>query len=132
MKQEKEALPLPENQKLSKKKRLFPYAILGKLTRNSILLDFLICILLFSLYLGGNVQDFTDRTQLRILAVLSLAAAALFILSFFGIVEEIVFVFLKSRKTPAFFSIVFFIFTMIIGLCLIAFSTIIRKIAVGI
>ena len=132
MTQEKQALPVQENQKTSKKKRIFPYAILGRLTRNSIILDFLICLLLFSLYLIGNFQAFTDNAQLRILAVLSIAAAALCILSFLGIVVEIVFVFMKSRKTPAFFSVLFFIFTMIIGAGLIAFSTIIRRIAVGI
>ncbi len=132
MTQEKEALQTQENQKSSKKKRLFPYAILGKLTRNSIILDLLICLLFFSLYLIGNFQAFTDRAQLRILAVLSILAAVLCILSFFGIIEEIVFVFMKSRKTPAFFSIIFFIFTLIIGGALIGFSTVIRRIALGI
>ncbi len=132
MKQEKQALPSQENQKNSKKKRIFPYAILGKLIRNSIILDFLICILLFSLYLIGNFQDFTDSTQLRLLVVLSVAAAVLCILSFLGIVAEIVFVFMKSRKTPAFFSIVLFVFTLIIGFGLIGFATVIRRIAVGI
>ncbi len=132
MTQEKESLSNQENQKTSKKKRFFPYSILGKLTRNSIILDFLICILLFSLYIIGNYQAFTDRTQLRILFVLSIAAIVLCILSFLGIVVEITFVFMKSRKTPAFFSILLYIFTLIIGGGLIGFSTVIRRIAVGI
>lgn len=132
MTQEKESLSNQENQKTSKKKLFFPYAILGKLTRNSIILDFLICILLFSLYIIGNYQAFTDRTQLRILFVLSIAAIVLCILSFLGIVVEITFVFMKSRKTPAFFSILLYIFTLIIGGGLIGFSTVIRRIAVGI
>ena len=132
MTQEKQSLSNQENQKNSRKKHIFPYAILGKLTRNSILLDFLICLLLFSLYLIGNFQSFTDRTQLRILLVLSIAAAALCILSFLGIVVEIVFVFMKGRKTPAFFSILLYIFTLIIGGGLIGFSTVIRRIAIGI
>ena len=132
MTQEKETQPVQENQKNSKKKHIFPYAILGKLTRNSIILDFLICLLLFSLYIIGNFQAFTDRTQLRILLVLSIAAAVLCILSFLGIVVEIVFVFMKSKKTPAFFSIVLYIFLLIIGVGLIGFATVIRRIAVGI
>ena len=132
MTQEKQTQGSQENQNISKKKHSFPYAILGKLTRNSIILDFLICLLLFSLYLIGNFQSFTDRAQLRILAVLSILAAVLCILSFFGIVEEIVFVFMKSRKTPAFFSILLYIFTLIIGGGLIGFSTVIRRIAIGI
>lgn len=132
MKQEKEALPVKENQKNSKKKLAFPYAILGKLTQNAILLDFLISLLLFSLYLIGNFQAFTDRTQLRILSVMSISATVLCILSFFGIVEEIVFFFLKNRKAPLFFSLIFCIFTLIIGFALIAFATIIRRIATGI
>ena len=45
MTQEKQALPAQENQKSSKKKRVFPYAILGKLNRNSVILVFLICLL---------------------------------------------------------------------------------------
>ena len=132
MTQEKQPLSNQENQKAAKKKHFFPYSILGKLTRNSIILDFLICILLFSLYIIGNFQSFTDRTQLRILLVLSIAAAVLCILSFLGIVVEITFVFMKSRKTPAFFSILLFIFTLIIGAGLIGFATVIRRIAIGI
>ena len=132
MKQEKEALPVKENQKNSKKKLAFPYAILGKLTQNAILLDFLISLLLFSLYLIGNFQAFTDRTQLRILSVMSISATVLCILSFFGIVEEIVFFFLKNRKAPLFFSLIFCIFMLIIGFALIAFATIVRRIATGI
>lgn len=132
MTQEKESQGSQENQKISKKKRIFPYAILGKLTRNSIILDFLICLLLFSLYLIGNFQYFTDRTQLRILLVLSITAAALCILSFLGIVVEVVFIFMKGRKSSAFFSILLYIFTLIIGGGLIGFSTVIRRIAVGI
>ena len=132
MTQEKQSPAAQENKKISKKKRVFPYAILGKLIQNSIILDFLICLLLFSLYLIGNFQSFTDRTQLRILLVLSIAAAALCILSFLGIVVEIVFVFMKGRKTPAFFSILLYIFTLIIGGGLIGFSTVIRRIAIGI
>lgn len=132
MTQEKESQGSQENQNISKKKWFFPYAILGKLTRNSIILDFLICLLLFSLYLIGNFQYFTDRTQLRILLVLSITAAALCILSFLGIVVEIVFIFMKGRKSSAFFSILLYIFTLIIGGGLIGFSTVIRRIAVGI
>ena len=132
MTQEKESQGSQENQKISKKKRIFPYAILGKLTRNSIILDFLICLLLFSLYLIGNFQYFTDRTQLRILLVLSITAAALCILSFLGIVVEVVFIFMKGRKSSAIFSILLYIFTLIIGGGLIGFSTVIRRIAVGI
>ncbi|MBR4790214.1 MAG: hypothetical protein IKX70_06530 [Treponema sp.] len=115
-----------------KKKHVFPYAILGKLTRNSIILDLLICLLLFALYLIGNFQAFTDITQLRILKVLGITAAVLSVLSFLGIVQEIVFIFMKNRKTPAFFMIIFFIFSLIIGVALIGFSVVIRRIAMGI
>ncbi len=132
MTQEKQSLSNQENQKNSRKKHIFPYAILGKLTRNSIILDFLICLLLFSFYIIGNFQAFTDRTQLRILFVLSIAAAVLCILSFLGIIIEIVFVFMKGRKTPAFFSVLLFILTLIIGIGLIGFATVIRRIAIGI
>ena len=132
MTQENHAMPSQENQKSSKKKRVFPYAILGKLTRNSIILVFLICMLLFALYLIGNFQAFTDNTQLRILRVLSIVSSALCILSFFGIVIEIVFVFLKNRKTFAFFSVIFYFLTLIIGAGLIGFSTVITRISMGI
>lgn len=132
MTQEKQSSDVQENKKISKKKRVFPYAILGKLTQNSIILDLLICILLFSLYLIGNFQDFTDNAQLRILSVLSVAASVLCILSFLGIIVEIAFVFMKSLKTPVIFSILLFIITLIIGVGLIGFATIVRRIAVGI
>ena len=80
----------------------------------------------------GNFQDFTDNAQLRILSVLSVAAAVLCILSFLGIIVEIAFVFMKSLKTPVIFSILLFIITLIIGAGLIGFATIVRRIAVGI
>ena len=88
--------------------------------------------MLFALYLIGNFQSFTDKTQLRILGVLGVAAAVLSVLSFLGIVQEIVFIFLKSRKTPAFFMILFFIFSLITGLALISFAILIRRISMGI
>ena len=132
MKQEKVESGLKENIKFSKKKHVFPYVILAKLVRNSVILDFSICILLFALYMIGNFQAFTDATQLRILVVLSIASAVLNIISFLGIIAEIVFIFLKSRKSNVVFSILLYIFSMIIGFGLIAFSTVIRRISVGI
>ena len=87
------------DQKEPKKKRNFPFAFLGKLVRNSVFLVLMICVLLFVLYLIGNFQSFTDKTQLRILFALSLTAAALSIMSFLALILEIVFLFMKSVKT---------------------------------
>ena len=87
---------------------------------------------MFVLYLIGNFQSFTDKTQLRILFALSLTAAALSIMSFLALILEIVFLFMKSVKTVSIFSILFFIFTAVMGCCFIAFSTIIRRLALGI
>ena len=120
------------DQKETKKKRIFPFAFLGKLVRNSVFLVLIICIILCLLYLIGNFQSFTDKTQLRILLVLSLSAAALVIMSFLGFILEIVFLFMKNRKTVSIFSILFFIFTILMGCGFISFSTIIRRLAVGI
>ena len=120
------------DQKETKKKLIFPFSFLGKLVRNSVFLVLLVCLLMCFLYLIGNFQAFSDKTQLRILFVLSITAAALVIMSFLGFVLEIVFLFMKNRKAVSLFSILFFIFSILMGCGFIAFSTIIRRLAVGI
>ena len=121
-----------ESQKTAKKKRIFPFSFLGKLVRNTVFLVLMTCIFLCVLYLVGNFQSFTDKTQLRILLVLSLCAAALCIMAFLGLILEIVFMFLKSKKRFSFLSIVFFIFYFLMGCGFIGFSTIIRRLSIGI
>ena len=121
-----------KKEKQPKKRRAFPFVFVSRLTRNSIFLILLICVLLFILYLIGNFQNFIDKSQLRILAVLSGGAVALCIMSVLGVIEEIVFIFLKEKKAGSFFSIVFFVFTFAAGFAMTAFSTVVRRIAIGV
>lgn len=119
------------DQKETKKKPIFPFTFLSKLFRNSVLIVLMICCLMTLLYLIGNFQAFTDKTQLRILLVLSIMASSLVMMAFLGFVLEIVFIFLKNKKTVSFLSILFFIFSILMGCSFIAFSTIIRRLALG-
>lgn len=121
-----------ESQKDTKKKRNFPFVFLGKLVRNSIFLILIICFLLCLLYLIGNFQFFTDKTQLMILSVLSVIAAILSVMSLIAIILEFVFLFMKSKKTISFFSILFYIFTTLLGCGFIMLATIIRRLAAGV
>lgn len=116
----------------TKKRRSFPFVFLGRLTRNSIFLLLLICVLLFLLYLVGNYQGFIDKSQLRILTVLSVASAALCVMSVLGFIQEAVFIFFREKKFSSILSMLFFIFSFSAGFAMIAFSAVIKRISTGI
>ena len=121
-----------KKQKETKKRRTFPFTFVGRLTRNSIFLLLLVCILLFVLYMIGNYQGFIDKSQLRILTFLSVASTFLCILSVLGFILEAVFLFFREKKSSSILSMLFYIFTFTAGFALIAFSAVIKHIATGI
>lgn len=121
-----------KNENKIKKRRTFPFVFLGRLTRNSIFLLLLICVLLFALYIIGNYQGFIDRSQLRILTVLSATSVALCVMSILGFIQESIFIFLREKKSSSILSMLFFIFTFAAGFAFIAFSALIRRISTGI
>jgi len=121
-----------KKEKQTKKRRSFPIVFLSKLTRNSIFLILVICALLFVLYMIGNFQNFIDKSQLRIISVLSVTATGLCITSVIGLILELIFVFLKEKKTSSYLSILFFVFSFAAGFALITFSAVIRRISTGI
>lgn len=121
-----------KQEKRFKNRHSFAFVFLERLTRNSIFLLLLICLLLFAFYLIGNFQGFIDKSQLIILRVLSVCSVGLCIMSVTGFILETIFLFMKEKKAGLLFSMLFFIFTFVTGFAFIVFSTVIRRIATGI
>ncbi len=121
-----------EKQKNVKKKFTYPFVFLSKLTRNSTFFLLIACVFLLLLYCIGNYQGFVDETQLLILSILSFTSIVLCLMSFLSFVQEIVFLFTKKRKTGTIFSILFFLFTFVLGIFFISFSSVIHRLSLGI
>ncbi len=121
-----------KKQKEIKKRRTFPFIFLGRLTRNSIFLLLLICLLLFVLYMIGNFQGFIDKSQLRILTFLSITSTFLCIMSVLGFILETVFLFFREKKSSSILSMLFYLFTFTAGFALIAFAAVIKHITIGV
>ena len=121
-----------KTKKQVKNRHSFAFVFLERLTRNSIFLLFLMCMLFLLFYLIGNFQGFIDRSQLIILRVLTATSICLCIMSLIGFVLEIIFLFMKDKKSRHFLTMFFYLFTFVTGFALIIFSMVIRKIAAGI
>jgi len=120
-----------EKQKNAKNKFKFPFVFLSRLTRNAAFVLFLICIFLFLLYLIGNFQSFVDNTQLLILSCLSFSAIVLCIMTFLSFLQEAVFLFIKKKKAASIFSMLFFLFMLILGIFFNVFASVIRRLSLG-
>lgn len=121
-----------ENQNRNKKRFTITFLFFEKLLRNIITSLFVISIFLFCLYIIGNYQSFTDKSQLLILSVLSICSIILGTMSFLGIIQNIVFMFFKNKKTTSFFTIIFYIITLIVAFAFIFYTTVINRLAKGI
>ncbi|MBO4533370.1 MAG: hypothetical protein J5726_06690 [Treponema sp.] len=121
-----------QKQKNAKKKYKFPFVFLSRLTRNAAFVLFLICIFLFLLYMIGNYQSFVDQTQLLILSILSFCAIVLCIMTVLSFLQEAVFLFIQKKKTGTIFSMLFFLFMLVLGVFFIVFASVIRRLSLGI
>ena len=121
-----------EKQKNAKKIYKFPFVFLSRLTRNVSFVLLLICIFLFLLYMTGNYQAFEDQTQLLILSVLSFCAIVLCIMTLLSFLQEAVFLFINKNKTGTILSMLFFVFMLLLGVFFIIFSSVIRRLSLGI
>ncbi len=121
-----------QKQKPVKKNYKFPFVFLSRLTRNAAFVLLLICIFLFLLYMIGNYQAFEDKTQLLILSTLSFCAIVLCIMTFLSFLQEAVFLFILKKKTGTIFSMLFFLFMLVLGIFFIVFASVIRRLSLGI
>ena len=119
-------------QKNIKKNLKFPFVFLSRLARNCTFLLLFICAFLFLLYFIGNYQAFVDKTQLLILNLLSFTSIVLCIMAVLSFVLEGVFLFIQKKKAASLFTMLFFLFTLVLGIFFIAFSSVIHRISLGI
>lgn len=116
----------------TKKQFNFPFVFFEKLTRTLVSIFFVASFFLIVLYSMGNFQHFTDRSQLLILTVLSILSVILAIFSILGILEDLVFIVLKEKKVYSAFTIMYFVFSLLFAIFLIAYSVIVKRLSAGI
>lgn len=113
-------------------KKTFSNTLTYKLT---MILDFVLtifCILLVTLYILGNYQDFLDNTQSTILIILSYTSVFTALLSICLTIETIIKLFTEKKKLIHIFYLVYLIFTTIICTLFSGFSNIISYLSMGI
>ncbi len=113
-------------------KKTFSNTLTYKLT---MILDFvltLFCVLLVTLYVLGNYQNFQDNTQSTILLILSYSAIFTTLLSVCLLVETIIKIFTEKRKLILIFYMVYLIVSTFLCIFFSGFSNIISYLASGI
>lgn len=106
--------------------------IFNKLTKNCVWLFFLFNVILFVLYVMGNFYNFLDETQLLILKVLTISSIFQSILSLILFIENIIYIFFTHSKVARFFTIIFSILSLIIGIVFIIYSTLVKQLSTGV
>lgn len=114
------------------RQNIISYSIICRL--NMSLCSYLMCscVLFLIFFIVGNFQNFTDNSQLLLLSVLSVLSIMLTVSSFFGIVVNSVFLFLKVRIHHRIICIIVFILMIIIAVVLLLFSSILKQLSTGI
>ncbi len=111
-----------KKEKVHKKKPLFA------LTNRFVLFLFGFSLVLFSVYLGGNWQNFLDSNQLMLLTILTGSAFFLFCFILIGLISAIVYSF--KYKTMYYVKyIVLYFFYALIAVALFVFSIFVNFIA---
>lgn len=108
------------------------YELVYRLTKNLVYLLLVFTILLFSIYIVGNFQNFLDKSQFLILSILSACSVFMVFLSFVGIIENVIMIFTNRNKGKCFLAIILLFITFIIGMIFIFYSTVIQEISLGV
>lgn len=116
-----------ENQKKGKS-----LILLYKLASSMVLIWFFFEIILFSLYLIGNYQQFLDKTQLLILKVLSYSSFITFVLCFISLAILVLLIVTKIYKKSNFLRLFLILLSLTVNLVFLSYSTIISKLSEGI
>lgn len=113
-------------------KKTFSNTLTYKLT---MILDFvltLFCVLLVTLYILGNYQNFQDNSQSTILQILSYSAVFTSLLSICLIIETIIKIFTEKKKLLHIIYVFYLLLSTVLCIFFSGFSNIISYLASGI
>ena len=113
-------------------KKLISNSLTYKLSLNLNLLLTIFSLLLITLYIIGNYQNFQDKSQQTILSVLSYVSVFNILLSFLLLVETIFKLATEKRKIKSIINIIYLIFAMFLGLLFSGTANIISFISMGV
>ena len=106
-------------------------SFLNKLIKNSVWIFFVFDLIVFLFYIFGNYFNYTDRTLILILRIMSWDSVLLAIISVVGFFENLVYIFFDKKIFLRIISILFMIITLAVGLVLIVYSTALLHLALG-
>ena len=112
-------------------KKLISNSLTYKLSLNFNLLLTIFSLLLITLYIIGNYQNFQDKSQQTILSVLSYVSVFNILLSFLLLVETIFKLATEKRKIKSIINIIYLVFAMLLGLLFSGTANIISFISMG-
>lgn len=113
-------------------KKTFSNTLTYKLT---MILDFvltLFCVLLVTLYILGNYQNFQDNSQSTILQILSYSAVFTSLLSICLIIETVIKIFTEKKKLLHVIYVFYLLLSTVLCIFFSGFSNIISYLASGI
>jgi len=112
-------------------KKAFSNTLTYKLTMILQIVLTIFCILLVTLYVLGNYQNFQDNTQSIILTILSYTSIFNALLSICLFIETIIKVFTEKRKIIHILNGIFLLFTTILCFFFSGFSNVISFLSTG-
>ncbi len=105
--------------------------IFNKLVKNALWILFVFDIIVFLFYIIGNYFNYTDKTLILILRIMSGTSVMLGIISVVGFFENIVYIFFDKRLFRRIISIIFAIIALAVAVLLIVYSTVLMHLALG-
>ena len=106
-------------------------SIFNKLVKNALWILFVFDLIIFLFYIFGNYFNYTDKTLILILRIMSGTSVMLGIISVVGFFENIVYIFFDKRLFRRIISIIFAIITLAVAILLIVYSTVLMHLALG-
>ncbi|MBO4858225.1 MAG: hypothetical protein J5527_06905 [Treponema sp.] len=106
-------------------------SIFNKLVKNALWILFVFDLIIFLFYIFGNYFNYTDKTLILILRIMSGTSVMLGIISVVGFFENIVYIFFDKRLFRRIISIIFAIITLAVAVLLIVYSTVLMHLALG-
>ncbi len=105
--------------------------IFNKLVKNALWILFVFDIIVFLFYIIGNYFNYTDKTLILILRIMSGTSVMLGIISVVGFFENIVYIFFDKRLFRRIISIIFAIIALAVAVLLIVYSKVLMHLALG-
>ena len=106
-------------------------SIFNKLVKNALWILFIFDLIIFLFYIFGNYFNYTDKTLILILRIMSGTSVMLGIISVVGFFENIVYIFFDKRLFRRIISIIFAIIALAVAVLLIVYSTVLMHLALG-